>query len=180
LVRLERRLQAAFPYNKAGPAPDEYTYHRVRPALEELRDTIVMYLDHFTHHGLQPVAASNALSHPAEWFDLLGQATDVAARMPKWDRPEHNAIRRDTLRQLADGWLRAITAAARWTDDGHIVGRDMLTRWAQQLEHFYSGAGEPGLFEPAMQAFRGCFGEHFSAAAAAASWSSRELPGAAA
>ncbi|KAJ2769975.1 Tethering factor for nuclear proteasome sts1, partial [Coemansia nantahalensis] len=178
LVRLERRLLAAFPYNKAGPALDEYTYHRVRPALEELRDTIVMYLDHFTHYGLQPLAASTTLSHPAEWFDLLNQATDVAARMPKWDRPEHNAIRRDTLRQLAAGWLRAITAAARWTEGGHIVGRDMLTRWAQQLGRFYSGAGEPALFEPAVQAFRCSFGEHCSNAAA--SRSNCVLPGTAA
>ncbi|KAJ1728738.1 hypothetical protein LPJ61_003875 [Coemansia biformis] len=197
LVRLERRLQAAFPYNKSGPASDDYTYHRVRPALEELRDTIVMYLDHFTHYGLQPhapapgagpaTAAGNALSHPAEWFDLLTRATDVAARMPRWDRPEHNAVRRETLRQLADGWLRAITAAARWTEGGHIVGRDMLVRWAQQLDGFYSGAGEPALFEPAVQVFRRSFGEHCSRAAAGGSnnssssnSSSRVLPGTAA
>ncbi|KAI9501624.1 Tethering factor for nuclear proteasome sts1 [Coemansia spiralis] len=186
LARLERRLQAAFPYNKAGPASDDYTYHRVRPALEELRDTIVMYLDHFTHYGLvssrqgtastntstsstnnthgdrrveQP--AANALSHPAEWFDLLTQATDVAMRMPRWDRPENNEIRRETLRQLADGWMRAIMATARWTEEGHIAGRDMLLEWAQQLEHFYSNCGEPALFQPAIQVFQRSFGQYY-------------------
>ncbi|KAJ2235639.1 Tethering factor for nuclear proteasome sts1 [Coemansia sp. RSA 485] len=163
LVRLERRLQASFPYNKSGPASDDYTYHRVRPALEELRDTIVMYLDHFTHYGLaqaqaQAQAPDNALSHPAEWFDLLAQATDVAVRMPKWDRPENNAIRRDTLHQLADGWTRAVMATARWTEDGHIVGRDMLSQWAQQLDHFCSASGESALFHPAIQVFGQRFG----------------------
>ncbi|KAJ2156175.1 Tethering factor for nuclear proteasome sts1 [Coemansia sp. RSA 552] len=171
LVRLERRLQAAFPYNKAGPAADDYTYSRVKPALEELRDTIVMYLDHFTHYGLvnssgssssAEASVSTALSHPAEWFDLLTQATDVAMRMPKWDSQDHNAIRRETLRQLADGWLRAIMATARWTEEGHIVGRDMLSRWAQQLEHFYSGTGEPSLFDPAVQVFQRSFGHLYA------------------
>ncbi|KAJ1900351.1 Tethering factor for nuclear proteasome sts1 [Kickxella alabastrina] len=170
LVRLERRLQAAFPYNKSGPASDDYTYHRVRPALEELRDTIVMYLDHFTHYGLASTGADalgsgpqqplNALSHPAEWFDLLAQATDVAMRMPKWDKPENNDVRRDTLRQLADGWLRAIMATARWTEEGHIVGRDMLSQWAQQLDHFYAASGESALFQPAVQVFQRSFGQH--------------------
>ncbi|PIA17386.1 hypothetical protein COEREDRAFT_80699 [Coemansia reversa NRRL 1564] len=177
LVRLERRLLAAFPYNKSGPAPDDYTYHRVRPALEELRDTIVMYLGHFTHYGLasgsngssddvardesnQGVLSSNALSHPAEWFDLLTQATDVAMRMPKWERQENNAIRHETLRQLAEGWLRAIMATGRWTEEGHIVGRDMLSRWAQQLQHFYSATGEGVLFEPAVQVFQHSLGQY--------------------
>ncbi|KAJ2357364.1 Tethering factor for nuclear proteasome sts1 [Coemansia sp. RSA 2618] len=157
LMRLERRLLAAFPYNKAGPAADDYTYHRVKPALEELRDTILMYLDHFTHYGLH-TASANALSHPAEWFDLLTQATDVAVRMPKWDRQPNNAIRRETLRLLADGWLRAIMATARWSEEGHIAGRDMLSRWAQQLERFY--ADEPALFEPAVQVFQRSFGQY--------------------
>ncbi|KAJ2723524.1 Tethering factor for nuclear proteasome sts1 [Coemansia sp. Benny D115] len=168
LVRLERRLQAAFPYNKSGPVSDDYAYHRVRPALEELRDTIVMYLDHFTHYGLASNRdetgagkQSNVLAHPAEWFDLLAQATDVAVRMPKWDKAEYNNIRRDTLRQLADGWTRAIMATARWTEEGHIVGRDMLSQWAQQLDHFYSASGESQLFEPATQAFGRSFGQHY-------------------
>ncbi|KAJ2828234.1 Tethering factor for nuclear proteasome sts1 [Coemansia furcata] len=171
LVRLERRLQAAFPYNKSGPATDDYTYHRVRPALEELHDTIVMYLDHFTHYGLASASSAtqegqtqeqplNALSHPAEWFDLLTQATDVAMRMPKWDRPDNNEIRRETLRQLADGWLRAIMATSRWTEEGHIVGRGMVSQWAQQLDHFYANAGEPALLHPAVQAFQRSFGQH--------------------
>ncbi|KAJ1884778.1 Tethering factor for nuclear proteasome sts1 [Coemansia sp. S17] len=168
LVRLERRLQAAFPYNKSGPATDDYTYHRVRPALEELRDTIVMYLDHFTHYGLASASSVthaqeqplNALSHPAEWFDLLTQATDVAMRMPKWDRRDNNEIRRETLRQLADGWLRAIMATSRWTEEGHLVGRGMLSQWAQQLDHFYANAGEPALLHPAVQAFQRSFGQH--------------------
>ncbi|KAJ1801328.1 Tethering factor for nuclear proteasome sts1 [Coemansia sp. RSA 2599] len=177
LVRLERRLQASFPYNKSGPASDDYTYHRVRPALEELRDTIVMYLDHFTHYGLigasvgtdttgtdsgsgPAQAPNNALSHPAEWFDLLAQATDVAVRMPKWDKPENNDIRRDTLRQLADGWARAVMATARWTEEGHIVGRDMLSQWAQQLDHFCSVSGESALFQPAIQVFGQRFGRY--------------------
>ncbi|KAJ2682818.1 Tethering factor for nuclear proteasome sts1 [Coemansia spiralis] len=171
LVRLERRLQAAFPYNKSGPATDDYTYHRVRPALEELRDTIVIYLDHFTHYGLASDCGAaykshaqeqppNALSHPAEWFDLLTQATDVAMRMPKWDRSDNNEIRRETLRQLADGWLRAIMATSRWTEEGHIVGRGMLSQWAQQLDHFYANAGEPALLHPAVQAFQRSFGQH--------------------
>ncbi|KAJ2791533.1 Tethering factor for nuclear proteasome sts1 [Coemansia guatemalensis] len=177
LVRLERRLLAAFPYNKSGPVSDDYTYHRVRPALEELRDTIVMYLGHFTHYGLagsststsndmarnepnQELSSGNALSHPAEWFDLLSQATDVAMRMPKWEKQENNAIRHDTLHQLADGWLRAIMATVRWTEEGHIVGRDMLSRWAQQLQHFYSATGEAVLFEPAVQVFQHSFGQY--------------------
>ncbi|KAJ2777730.1 Tethering factor for nuclear proteasome sts1 [Coemansia javaensis] len=208
LVRLEQRLQAAFPYNKSGPVSDDYAFHRVRPALDELRDTIAMYLDHFTHHGLQApahstagsgsaaaaaaaAAASIALSHPAEWFELLAQATDVAMRMPKWDRPENNAARRESLRQLANGWLRAIAATARWTEDGHIVGRDMLERWAHQLEHFYTAADEPALFEPALQAFHHSFGRSCArfaasasatgtAAAAAAAAARPPLPGAAA
>ncbi|KAJ1965353.1 Tethering factor for nuclear proteasome sts1 [Dipsacomyces acuminosporus] len=170
LVRLERRLQAAFPYSKAGPVSDDYAYHRVKPALEELRDTIVMYLNHFTHYSLASSRAGsfgdsgatseNALAHPAEWFDLLAQATDVAMRMPKWDKKENNEVRRDTLRQLADGWLRAIIATARWTEEGHIVGRDMVTQWAQQLDHFYSNSGEPTLVQPAIQVFQQSFGHH--------------------
>ncbi|KAI7830959.1 hypothetical protein BX661DRAFT_180374 [Kickxella alabastrina] len=156
LVRLERRLQAAFPYNKSGPASDDYTYHRVRPALEELR-TPSTGTDAL---GSEPQQPLNALSHPAEWFDLLAQATDVAMRMPKWDKPENNDVRRDTLRQLADGWLRAIMATARWTEEGHIVGRDMLSQWAQQLDHFYAASGESALFQPAVQVFQRSFGQH--------------------
>ncbi|KAJ1798386.1 Tethering factor for nuclear proteasome sts1 [Coemansia sp. RSA 2399] len=176
LARLERRLQAAFPYNKAGTVSDDYTYHRVKPALEELRDTIVMYLDHFTHYGLVgssdsdtkgshtdcPVQLANALSHPAEWFDLLTQATDVAVRMPKWDKAENNDIRRETLRLLADGWLRATMATSRWTEEGHLVGRDMLLQWAQQLGDFGSSCGEPSLFQPAIQVFQLSFGQYYS------------------
>ncbi|KAJ2522980.1 Tethering factor for nuclear proteasome sts1 [Coemansia sp. RSA 1939] len=173
LARLERRLQAAFPYNKTGVVSDDYTYSRVKSALEELRDTIIMYLDHFTHYGLvsstrtedgragylgQP---SNALSHPAEWFDLLTQATDVAVRMPRWDKAENNGIRRETLRLLADGWLRATMATSRWTEEGHLVGRDMLLQWAQQLEHFDSSCGEALLFQPAIQVFHHSFGQYY-------------------
>ncbi|KAJ1722928.1 Tethering factor for nuclear proteasome sts1 [Coemansia erecta] len=171
LVRLERHMQASFPYSKSGPASDDYAYHRVRPALEELRDTIVMYLDHFTHYGLVGASVQhstdqppNALSHPAEWFDLLAQATGVAMRMPKWDKPENNDIRRDTLRQLADGWLRAIMATARWTEEGHIVGKDMLSQWAQQLDHFSTASGEGALFQPAIQVFKQSFGRHYARA----------------
>ncbi|KAJ1940064.1 Tethering factor for nuclear proteasome sts1, partial [Linderina pennispora] len=166
LVRLERRLLAAFPYNKSGPLADDYTYHRVKPALEELRDTIVMYLDHFTHYGLvssrstAAVQTDNVLTHPAEWFDLLAQATDIAMRMPKWDRREHNEIRRDTLRLLADGWLRAIMATARWSEEGHIMGRDMVSQWGYQLDHFYQNSGEPSLFQPPMQVFQQSFGQY--------------------
>ncbi|KAJ1666027.1 Tethering factor for nuclear proteasome sts1 [Coemansia sp. RSA 1813] len=176
LARLERRLQAAFPYNKAGTVSDDYTYHRVKPALEELRDTIVMYLDHFTHYGLVSSSENatkdsrtdcleqpaNALSHPAEWFDLLTQATDVAVRMPKWDKIENNDIKRETLRLLADGWLRATMATSRWTEEGHLVGRDMLLQWAQQLEHFGSNCGEPLLFQPAIKGFQRSFGQYCS------------------
>ncbi|KAJ2741070.1 hypothetical protein GGI20_005443 [Coemansia sp. BCRC 34301] len=122
-----------------------------------------MYLDHFTHYGLASARSTheqppNALSHPAEWFDLLAQATDVATRMPKWDRPDNNDIRRDTLRQLADGWLRAIMATSRWIDEGHIVGRDMLEQWARQLDHFY--ASEPALLHAQVQVFQRCFGQN--------------------
>ncbi|KAJ2190687.1 hypothetical protein IW144_005333 [Coemansia sp. RSA 522] len=116
-----------------------------------------MYLDHFTHYGLH-AASANALSHPAEWFELLTQATDVAMRMPKWDRDQNNAIRRETLRLLADGWLRAIMATVRWSEEGHIAGRDMLSRWAQQLDRFF--AEEPALFEPAVQVFQHSFSQY--------------------
>ncbi|KAJ1670903.1 hypothetical protein EV182_007936, partial [Spiromyces aspiralis] len=166
LAKLERKLQNSFPYNKEGIVLDDYTFSRVSPALKELRNTIIMYVDYFTHQGLESTASASggdkhpglttptsALSHPCEWFTLLDNATTVATRMPQWNNEEYDSIRKDVLRQLSDGWLRAIIATCRWLKEGQMVGHYIVAEWERSLSFHAQTSGMPNLFQPATHAF---------------------------
>ncbi|KAJ1916078.1 Tethering factor for nuclear proteasome sts1 [Mycoemilia scoparia] len=170
LEKLERKLQESFPYNKSGVIYDDYTFSRVSPSLRELRDTILMYVDYFTHQGLESnvmrtenyggeendnlnPGRNGTLTHPCEWFSLLDSATTVATRMPQWNNEEYDSIRKDVLKQLSDGWLRAIIATCRWVKEGNIVGQYIVAEWERSLSFHARNSGFPNLFQPATHAF---------------------------
>ncbi|PVU87352.1 hypothetical protein BB559_004321 [Furculomyces boomerangus] len=166
LGRLEQKMQSSIPYSRTGAVYDEYTYNRLRPALHELHETIVMYVDHFCHGGLleniNNMDASSGsrptISHPAEWFELLNFATEIACRMPKWQEPDFNNIQISALRYISNAWHRAILATSQWVEGGHALGQDMVTGWEKSLVGFSQSCGYPDLFLSPVLAFSQQFG----------------------
>ncbi|OLY81809.1 Tethering factor for nuclear proteasome sts1 [Smittium mucronatum] len=139
LNRLENVMQNSVPYSKSGSVYNEYTYNRLKPSLEELRNTIVMYVDHFCRGGLLefngdshiPSLISN-VSHPSEWFELLIYATGIVCRMPIWNIESFDQIRADSLKYMSNAWLRAIIATFQWVESGHVLGQDMVSSWEKR------------------------------------------------
>ncbi|OMJ18612.1 Tethering factor for nuclear proteasome STS1 [Smittium culicis] len=160
LQRLESIMQNSVPYTKAGPVYNEYTYNRLKPALEELHNTIVMYVDHFCQGGLVELPGGShhpsftqIVTHPSEWFELLNYATGIVCRMPTWDNPSYNQIRTDSLKYMSNAWLRAITATFQWIENGHVLGQDMVSSWGKSLSEFSVSCRITDMFSAPILAF---------------------------
>ncbi|PVU96699.1 hypothetical protein BB561_001023 [Smittium simulii] len=161
LRRLEQKMQSSIPFSKTGTVFNEYTFNRLRPALEELRDTIVMYVDHFFQGGLIQFkvlehhnSSQSSISHPAEWFEILIYATGIVCRMPVWTHSPFNQLRTNLLSYMANVWHRAILATAQWVELGHALGQDMVSSWEKSLMGFADSSGNANLFASPVLAFK--------------------------
>jgi len=138
---LEKRVYESFPYTKWGPGKDDYSFNRVKPAIQELRDVILDYAAHFASPD----------EFPTTTFSFLHLATNVAHRLPNWENSPHNEIKRDLLAKLADYWKRAIENAASKIGEGKIYGQTIVSEWARNLAQHNHDSN--GIFQQAIDVF---------------------------
>ncbi|KAF9314517.1 Tethering factor for nuclear proteasome sts1 [Podila horticola] len=146
LSSLETKLQNAFPYTKWGPGRDDYSFNRVKPALDELVETLVDYTNHFT----------SPPEFPATSFAFLHIATEFGHRLPVWDNAAHNEHKTDLYRTLAEYWIKAIQDASSKLEDGKIYGQKTVQEWAEHLEHH--NIKSQGRFTSAIEEFKSKLG----------------------
>ncbi|OZJ05182.1 hypothetical protein BZG36_02203 [Bifiguratus adelaidae] len=125
IVGLEKKMNDSFPYSKSGPGKDNYSFNRVRPALAELVEAILSYATHFT----------SSEEFPTTTFSFLHVATTVAHRLPEWDTPSNNEMKRELYQKLAHFWRAAIQDAASKLSEGKIYGQQVVGEWARNLAH---------------------------------------------
>jgi hypothetical protein len=147
LSALERRLQAAFPYSRHGTGRDDYTFHRVRSVLDELRATLLQFSEHF----VQPE------EHSVTVFAYLALAAGVVERLPRWDNEEHERMYRgDLYRRLAELWQTAVDMAAKRASQGKIYGEQTVLEWYRTLERH--SAQSDGALTKVLESFRTSLG----------------------
>ncbi|RKP25528.1 Cut8 six-helix bundle-domain-containing protein, partial [Syncephalis pseudoplumigaleata] len=143
LNTLHRRLLAAFPYSRNGPGRDDYTFHRVRPVLDELRTNLLQYGEHFVQ----------ASEHSVTAFAYLALAATIIEQMPHWDNPEHDrAYRSDLYRRLAERWQLAVDVATKRAAEGKIYGEQTVSEWYRCLERHSAQAN--GALDDVLASFR--------------------------
>ncbi|KAJ3161704.1 Tethering factor for nuclear proteasome sts1 [Geranomyces michiganensis] len=151
LERAEKAVLEAFPYHKQGPVTNSYSFNRVRPQLEELKDLLVYFLDFF----VLPTTYPSDLQHeyPAVAFGYLDMATTLVHRLPRWQDPVHEDTTRGFMyRRLGHAWRVAIAEVARHTREGKIFGAAPVGEWAQSLHrHFTAVEGEYGFREASVE-----------------------------
>lgn len=133
LLGLEKKVYASFPYTKFGPDRSEYSYGRVRPFLDELKQSIVQYLDFFTLYSSYPSSLQHEFS--AQAFGYLHTVTLIAHRLPKWDSEARNLEQRSFLYgKLAKHWRIVISDIAKSvTEQGKVYGAVAVGEWAHHL-----------------------------------------------
>ncbi|CAO3568418.1 unnamed protein product [Mortierella alpina] len=142
LVALEAKLQAAFPYTKWGPGSDDYSFNRVKPALEELVETLVDYTSHFT----------SPPEFPTTSFSFLHIATEFCHRLPNWDTAANNEHKTNLYKTLAGYWIKAIQDASSKLEEGKMYGQLTVQEWAKNLEHH--NIASQGMFSSAIEEFK--------------------------
>ncbi|KAJ3173715.1 Tethering factor for nuclear proteasome sts1 [Geranomyces variabilis] len=151
LERAEKAVIDAFPYHKQGPVTNNYSFNRVRPQLEELKDLLIYFLDFF----VLPMTYPSDLQHeyPAIAFGYLDMATTLVHRLPRWQDPVHeDATRGFMYRRLGHAWRVAVAEVARRTREGKIFGAAPVGEWAQSLHrHFTEVEGEFGFREASVE-----------------------------
>ncbi|KAF9577864.1 Tethering factor for nuclear proteasome sts1 [Lunasporangiospora selenospora] len=146
LVFLETKLQEAFPYTKWGPGRDDYSFNRVKPALEELIENIVEYTNHFT----------SPPEFPTTSFSFLHIAAECCNRLPNWDSAANNELKTSLYRSLEEFWIKTIQDAASKLEEGKIFGQATVREWANNLDqHNYNSQG---LFSTAVEEFKSRLG----------------------
>ncbi|TPX54386.1 hypothetical protein PhCBS80983_g05959 [Powellomyces hirtus] len=157
LERAEKAMIESFPYSKLGRVTTSYSFNRVRPQLEELKDLLVYFLDFF----VLPTTYPNDLQHeyPAVAFGYLDMAATLVHRLPRWQDPMHEDATRGMLyRRLGHAWRVAVGEVARRTRDGKIFGATPVAEWADSLHrHSTQVDGNHG-FKEASQEFRESLG----------------------
>ncbi|KAJ1926052.1 Tethering factor for nuclear proteasome sts1 [Tieghemiomyces parasiticus] len=147
LAAQRKALYDSFPYTKWGPATDSYSFHRVRPQLDELRDSLLQYANHFTSEQ----------EFPTTTFAYLQQAAEIALHLPVWDTTEHNALRSELLESLSNYYQKAIRSAAVRLSEGKLYGQQTIEEWGRGLQqHVHESQGQ--YFSSALTAFAQCFG----------------------
>ncbi|KAG0247679.1 Tethering factor for nuclear proteasome sts1 [Mortierella polycephala] len=142
LATLETKLQQAFPYTKWGPCSDDYSFNRVKPALEELVETLVDYTNHFT----------SPPEFPTTSFAFLHIATEFCHRLPNWDNAINNEHKTNLYKTLEEFWIKAIQDASSKLEEGKIYGQMTVQEWAKNLEHH--NITSQGMFSAAIEEFK--------------------------
>ncbi|KAG0321014.1 Tethering factor for nuclear proteasome sts1 [Dissophora globulifera] len=142
LNSLESKLQEAFPYTKWGPSRDDYSFNRVKPALEELVETLTDYTSHFT----------SPPEFPTTSFSFLHMATEVCHRLPNWDNACNNEPKKNLYKSLEGYWIKAIQDASNKLEEGKIYGQMTVQEWAKNLEQH--NITSHGLFSSAIEEFK--------------------------
>ncbi|KAF9437858.1 Tethering factor for nuclear proteasome sts1 [Entomortierella beljakovae] len=146
LNSLETKLQEAFPYTKWGPSRDDYSFNRVKPALEELVETLVDYTNHFT----------SPLEFPTTTFSFLHIATEFCHRLPNWDSAANNEPKSNLYKTLEESWIKAIRDASNKLEDGKIYGHMTVQEWAKNLQQHQEKSN--GMFSSAIEEFKSKLG----------------------
>ncbi|KAL2913521.1 Tethering factor for nuclear proteasome sts1 [Polyrhizophydium stewartii] len=137
LATHEKQLFDAFPYSKLGPDRSDYAFNRVRPHIEDLRDTILHYLDFFT----LPASFPHALQHeyPSTAFAYLHLATGIVHRLPIWQNEARNEETRAALyERLGRHWRIVVGEVGRRArEEGKVFGAYAVGEWARNL-HLHS------------------------------------------
>lgn len=123
LQKLEKKLQNSFPYTKWGAGRDEYSFNRVKPTIIDIRNTLADYAAHFTSPD----------EFPTTTFTYLCNAVNLTCRLPDWDRPEHNTIKRDLLFRLAGYYRKAVRNASSKCSEGKVFGMQVVDEWGKNL-----------------------------------------------
>lgn len=134
-------MYESFPYTKWGPGKDDYSFNRVKPAIQELKDAILDYAAHFASPD----------EFPTTTFSFLHLATNVTHRLPNWENSQHNEVKRDLLAKLADYWKKAIENAASKIGEGKIYGQTIVSEWARNLAQHNHDSN--GTFQQAIDVF---------------------------
>ncbi|KAI8818254.1 Cut8 six-helix bundle-domain-containing protein [Fimicolochytrium jonesii] len=147
LERSQKALIDAFPYHKDGPSTTSYSFHRVRPQLEELKEVLLYFLDFFVLPNAYPIEFQH--EYPASSFGYLDIATTLVHRLPVWQDPAHDDVARGHLyRRLGQGWRMAVSEVARRTREGKIFGATPVAEWAKNLhKHSTEVQGQYGFNE---------------------------------
>ncbi|KAG0367255.1 Tethering factor for nuclear proteasome sts1 [Gamsiella multidivaricata] len=146
LTSLETKLQAAFPYTKWGPGRDDYSFNRVKPALEELVEALMDYTNHFT----------SPPEFPTTSFSFLHIATEFCHRLPNWDNAANNELKTNLYKSLEEFWIKAIRDANSKLEDGKIYGQMTVQEWAKNLEQH--NITSQGRFSTAIEEFKAKLG----------------------
>ncbi|KAF9932735.1 Tethering factor for nuclear proteasome sts1 [Linnemannia zychae] len=141
LAALETKMQESFPYTKWGPGRDDYSFNRVKPALDELIENLVEYTNHFT----------SPPEFPTTSFSFLHIATEFCHRLPNWDNPANNEHKSNLYKTLADYWIKAIQDASSKLEEGKLYGQMAVQEWAKNLEHH--NITSQGMFASAIEEF---------------------------
>ncbi|KAH7055457.1 Cut8 six-helix bundle-domain-containing protein [Linnemannia elongata] len=142
LAALETKMQESFPYTKWGPSYDDYSFNRVKPALDELVENLVDYTNHFT----------SPPEFPTTSFSFLHIATEFCHRLPNWDNPANNEHKSNLYKSLADFWIKAIQDASSKLEEGKIYGQMTVQEWAKNLEQHNNTS--QGMFSSAIEEFK--------------------------
>ncbi|KAF8928062.1 Cut8 six-helix bundle-domain-containing protein [Dissophora ornata] len=142
LNSLETKLQEAFPYTKWGPGRDDYSFNRVKPALEELVETLLDYTNHFT----------SPPEFPTTSFSFLHIATEVCHRLPNWDSAANNELKKNLYKSMEEFWIKAIRDAGSKLQEGKIYGHVTVQEWAKNLEQHNNTS--QGMFSSAIEEFK--------------------------
>jgi len=140
LLAMEKRLMQSIPYSRSGPARDDYAYFRVQPVINELKESILEYADHFSNE-----------EHPSIQFEYLLAAFEIIGRLPKWNNPAHNLETMELYEQLADQCLDAVQTATLQARNGRIFGSQAVKEWAILLEK--CNGQSSGAFDQVLKAF---------------------------
>ncbi|KAF9963695.1 Tethering factor for nuclear proteasome sts1 [Modicella reniformis] len=146
LSTLETKLQEAFPYTKWGPGRDDYSFNRVKPALEELVETLMDYTNHFTSPSEFPTTS----------FSFLHIATEVCHRLPNWDNVANNEPKKNLYKSLEEYWIKAIRDASNKLDEGRMYGQMTVQEWAKNLQEH--NITSHGMFSSAIEEFKSKLG----------------------
>ncbi|KAJ3021645.1 Tethering factor for nuclear proteasome sts1 [Thoreauomyces humboldtii] len=157
LERAEKAVIDAFPYSKNGRSTTAYSFHRVRPHLDELRDLLLYFVDFFVLPGVYPADLQH--EYPAIAFGYLDAATRLVHRLPRWEDPAQDDQTRGQLyRRLGQAWRVAVAEVARRTREGKIFGSTPVSAWAENLhQHTNQTNGEYG-FREAFNEFKESLG----------------------
>jgi hypothetical protein len=112
LEGLEKKLLESIPYSRLGPDRSDYSFNRIRGQMDELRGSLLQYLDFFT----LPISYPSSLDHeyPGESFSYLHATTALVHRLPIWSNEERNSELKDPLyERLGRHWRITVTEVSR-------------------------------------------------------------------